>query len=107
MTRNSRKKNRETALVEKLLQERFPNFPQQFPPEAYRYNPASIRVRIVNEIFHGLDRIQREELVIPVLKRNLPEETWWDVTMILMLTPDEVEESRANREFEHPTPSRI
>lgn len=44
MVKNLRKKNRETKNVEKVLLKLFPDHPPRLPPEAYRYNPASIRV---------------------------------------------------------------
>ncbi len=70
-----KKKTRETAMIEKLLREHFPDCPPQYPPEAYRYNPASIRVRLVSPRFRDKDRIERNEMVFPLLKKNLPEET--------------------------------
>jgi stress-induced morphogen len=107
MTKTSKKKTKETAGIEKLLREHFPDWPPQYPPEVYRYNPASIRIRLVNDRFRDLDRIQREEMILPILEKNLPEETWWDITIVLLLTPEELEDSFANREFEKPTPSRL
>lgn len=97
----------ETRRIEELLQEHFPDHPDRYPPMAYRYNPASIRVRVVSDRFTGLDRVERSELVYPLLQKNLPEETWQDIMVILLLAPDEVDDSPTNFEFEHPTPSRL
>lgn len=100
------KKTPATAMIEKPLRDHFPDFPPAHPPEAYWYNPAAIRVRFVHPRFRKLDRIQREEIVWPVPEENLPEETWWDISMILLFTPEELKKSFANREFEKPTPAR-
>ena len=104
---SNKKKTKETALIEKVLRDHFPDSPEDYPPEVYRYNPAAIRVRLVNPRFQKKDRIEREEMVLPILQEELPKETWWDVTSVLLLSPDEVEDSFANREFENPTPSRL
>src|SRR5437868_1464922 len=96
----------ETKRIEKLLLKHFPDHPEEYPPATYRYNPASIRVRVVSDRFERKDRVERSEMVYPILKENLPENTWQDITLILLMSPAEVEESSMNREFEHPSPSR-
>jgi stress-induced morphogen len=101
------RKTAETRKIEKLLREHFADFPPEYPPEAYRYNSACIRVRVVSPIFEEMDLSERSKLVYPLLKDNLPEETWWDITMILLFAPDELADSVANHEFENPTPSRL
>jgi hypothetical protein len=53
-----------------------------------------------------MDRVDRAELVYPILQKNLPEDTWQDITLVLLLTPEEIEDSLGNREFERPTPAR-
>ena len=50
--------------------------------EAYRQNSSSIRIRIVNPEFKGLDRVQREERVWAMLER-LPEHTQRQITLLL------------------------
>jgi len=105
MAKKNLKKDAETTRIEALLTEHFPDHPRGYPPAAYRYNPASIRVRVVSDSFAGKDRVERSEMVYPILEKNLPEDTWQDIMIILLLTPDEVEDSLTNREFENPTPS--
>ncbi len=100
-------KTKETKKIEKLLLKHFPDCPEDYPPSAYRYNSASIRVRVVSDRFKGKDRVERSEMVYPLLKENLPEDTWLDVTIILLLAPDELEDSLMNREFDRPTPSSL
>lgn len=74
--------------------------------EVRRQNSVSIRIRIVDPDFDGLDRVDREPSVWNVLE-TLPEEVFANITMLLLLTPDETEGSLANREFEDPIPSRL
>ena len=71
-----------------------------------RQNSVSIRIRIIDPDFAGLDRVDREPAVWDVLK-TLPDEVFTNITMLLLLAPDETEASLANREFEDPIPSRL
>lgn len=105
MIRSPKRKDRETQKIERLLGESFPDFPEEYPPEAYRYNPASIRLRLVSPRFKGKNRVEREKMVLPVLKKHLSEETWQDLTLVLLLTPEELGDSLTNLEFKDPTPS--
>jgi stress-induced morphogen len=100
------KPSKETKSIEKLLKGNFKNHPPQYPPSAYRYNSASIRVRIVDESFRGKSKLERQELVLPVLEK-LPDETQSDITILLLLAPEEVDQSMMNLEFENPTPSTL
>jgi hypothetical protein len=76
-------------------------------PEArittYRYSPYSVRVRIVDPAFAKMKRFQQNDLVWDYLDR-LSEDEQGDINQCLLLTPDEVENSPGNLEFEHPTP---
>jgi stress-induced morphogen len=74
--------------------------------EARRQNSVSLRIRIVDPDFMGLDRVDREPPVWNILK-SLPEDVFSNITMLLLLTPAETSSSLANQEFEHPIPSRI
>jgi stress-induced morphogen len=107
MATTTKKKGKEPAIIEKLLKEEFSDYPSAHPPEAYRYNIASIRIRVVSPRFEGKNESERYKMVAPLLKKNLSEDTWQDITILLLLTPDEVEDSLLNREFESPTPSRL
>jgi stress-induced morphogen len=71
-----------------------------------RQNAVSIRIRIIDPDFSGLDRVDREPAVWSVLKR-LPDDVFTNITMLLLLSPDETEGSLANQEFEDPIPSRL
>ena len=91
-------RNPETELVEATLRREYPR------TDVYRYNCASIRVRIVDERFQGLSLVDRHEHVLPLI-HSLPEETQLDITVLLLLAPDELQRSLLNFEFEAPTPS--
>ncbi len=71
-----------------------------------RRNSVSIRIRIIDPDFDGMDRVDREPTVWNVLKA-LPEEVFTNLTMLLLLTPEETEGSLANQEFNDPIPSRL
>ena len=71
-----------------------------------RQNSVSIRIRIIDPDFRGLDRIDREPPIWKLLKR-LPDDVVSNITMLLLLAPEETEGSLANQEFEDPIRSRL
>jgi stress-induced morphogen len=72
--------------------------------EVYRQNSASIRVRIVDPDFSGISRADRHDAVWRFLER-LPEEAQSQISLLLLLTPEETKLSFANVEFDNPAPS--
>ncbi len=75
---------------------------REFPRDAitvYKYNPVSWRVRVIDPRFAGLTTAERVQLVRPLI-RTLPDEIQGDITFLLMLSPDEIEGSSSNLEFE-------
>src|SRR5436190_10868872 len=72
--------------------------------EAKRQNNVSVRIRIKDSDFEGMDRVERDSLIWQYLD-SLPEEVTSEITLLLLLTPDEARKSLANVEFEHPVPS--
>ncbi len=85
----------DTRAVERTIGERFPSI------ESYRSRYGTVRVRIVDTRFEKKSRVQREKMVLPLI-RTLPEEIQADLIMLLLLAPDEAENSVQNLEFEHP-----
>jgi len=67
--------------------------------DVYRSNPASIRVRIVSPAFKGLNLVDRDELVWPRLRALLSDDARSDLSLLLLLAPDELRRSLGNREF--------
>jgi hypothetical protein len=94
----------ETRMVEAVLRKAFPN------TDAYRYNSASIRVRIIDPRFEGKSTAKRDAMVEPILEQ-LPEATQADIMNLITLYPDETTKSTnalvANAEFEDPSPSML
>ncbi|HEX5270261.1 MAG TPA: hypothetical protein VFW33_07240 [Gemmataceae bacterium] len=74
--------------------------------EAYRQNSVSVRIRILSSEFAGKSRAEREAGVWPVLN-NLPEDTLAEISLLLLLTPDEAKNSFASLEFDDPIPSKL
>ena len=78
--------------------------------DAYRYNSASLRVRIIDSKFRDLTHEERDDLVEPLLSQLDPK-TQSDIMSLVLLYPGEVGESfRAfinNEEFEHPSQSML
>jgi len=73
---------------------------------SYRQNSASIRIRIIDPDFRGVDRVTRDDQVWEILGR-LPEDVQSQITVLLLLTPEEAKTSFANMDFENPIPSRL
>ena len=100
------KRTDETRLVEEVL--RKAGFERA---DSYRYNLASIRVRVIDSRFEGLSSEQRDAMVEPVLDQ-LPERTQADIMSLFTFAPSELQPTpQANRalvlntEFEEPSPS--
>ncbi len=72
--------------------------------DAYRQNVVSIRIRIIDPDFQGVDWVEREREIWPILEK-LPEDVRADITFLLLLTPAEKKTSFANMEYEDPIPS--
>ncbi len=67
-----------------------------------RYNPASIRVKIVDTTFHGRSKGERHDYARRFL-RTLPEDVLSQISVLLCLEPDE--SSLLNLEFHDPSRS--
>ena len=78
-------------------------------PEAqtsyYRQNSISVRIRVVDPAFSNLSKAERGRRVWPYL-RKLPESVRGDITVLLLLAPDEMQESFGNLDFESPLPGK-
>lgn len=62
-----------------------------------------IGIRIIDPDFHGIFWADRDEKVWPMLQQ-LPSEIFDDISMVLLLTPEEAPTFGANLEFENPLP---
>lgn len=92
----------ESRQVEDLLRSRF------HQADAYRYNSASLRVRVIDPSFRGKSAAQRDRLVSRLLD-TLPESIQADIVMLVALSPEEAQDFGGsyleNVEFENPSPS--
>jgi hypothetical protein len=102
------KRTDETRLVEDVL--RKAGFATV---DVYRYNPASIRVRVIDPRFEGLPLEKRDAMVEPLLEQ-LPERTQADIMSLFTFAPSEIEQTAKNfrelllnTEFEDPSPSML
>jgi len=101
------KRTDETRGIENLLRAKFERV------DAYRYNSASIRVRVIDPRFEGLPQEKRDAMIEPYLEQ-LPERTQADIMNLFAFTPSELEQTPGsfreymlNTEFEHPSPSML
>jgi len=100
MSDQNKKTTVETTQIEDALKSHFPG------TSAYRYNSASIRVRVVDERFAGKSMAEREDMLLPLV-HQLPDDIQADITLLLLLTPDEAPDSLMNLEFLDPSPSML
>lgn len=102
------KRTDESRMVEtKLLEAGFQRV------DAYRYNSASLRVRIVDERFEGVDREGRDAMVETYID-SLPTNTQADIVNLVLVTPSELDAPSEtfrgfmlNTEFDNPSPSML
>jgi stress-induced morphogen len=101
------KRTPETRTIEGLLSQHFERV------DSYRYNSATIRVRVVDRRFQGKSREDRDAMVEPYLDQ-LPQETQRDIVTLLTFAPSELDrtattlrEHLLNTEFEDPSPSML
>ena len=81
--------------------------------DAYRYNSASLRVRVIDKRFESIPREERDSIVEPLID-ELPPSTQADIVTLVLLAPSEFEkpsetfrEFMLNTEFENPSPSML
>lgn len=76
--------------------------------DAYRYNSASIRLRVIDNRFEGVDRFHRIPMLDACLDK-LPLETQSDLVVLFVFAPSDLQETwqtyrfcQSNKEFESP-----
>jgi hypothetical protein len=74
--------------------------------DLYRQNPVSVRIRIIDPSFHGVDKSSRHERAWHFLEQ-LPEDVQGDISMLVLLSPEETKTSLSNIEFDDPVPSNL
>ena len=71
--------------------------------EVYRLSPHSLRIRVIDPDFKGMDWVDRDDALWAYLERA-PDEVQSQITFLLLLKPEETKTSFANMEFENPVP---
>ena len=101
------KRTADTRTVEDLLRQYFKQ------ADSYRYNSASIRVRVIDPRFEGMPRDKRDAMVEQHLD-TLPPEIQRDIVTLftfapsdLLRTPTTFREYMLNTEFDDPSPSML
>lgn len=81
--------------------------------DAYRYNSASLRVRVIDKRFESIPREKRDTIVEPFID-TLPPAAQSDIVSLVLLAPSEFDqpsdtfrEFMLNTEFENPSPSML
>lgn len=81
--------------------------------DAYRYNSASLRVRVIDERFESVPREERDAIVEPYIAK-LPRTTQSDIVNLVLLSPTEYSQAShtfrefmLNTEFDNPSPSML
>jgi hypothetical protein len=101
------KKNQKTDYAVDQLAAALANYEESHPgSECFvrRYNPASIRVKIVDPVFHGWNKGKRHDYAVRYL-RCLPEDVLSQISILLCLEPGET--SLLDMEFQDPSRSRL
>lgn len=89
----------QTCEVEQFLRDN--GFPTAECYRPKRYS-SLLRVRIVDDRFQGLSRVEREDLVEPLIQR-LPEELQSAINMLVLVPESERYKSLTSLEFEDPS----
>lgn len=71
----------------------------------YRQNPASVRIRIIDDRFAGMGRSRRHDRAWSFLANRLSADLMSEVSLLLLLTKSELGTSLMNLEFEDPIKS--
>jgi hypothetical protein len=74
--------------------------------DLYRQNSVSVKIRIIDDAFGGMNRPERSDRVWKYLA-SLSEDDQNEIGSVILLTPDETERSIANFEFENPALSKL
>jgi hypothetical protein len=101
-TRNGKTDKAVEAIRQALEEKYFPLHPKS-EIEVYRYNSASIRVRIIDPDFAGKGWAIRNEQIWNLVA-PLPENIATQISLLVLLTPKEKTRPGVNIEFENSTP---
>ena len=101
------RKDRAVQELEAILRENYLMKHPEAKLDVYRYNSASIRIRVVDPTFAGVGLTERDDEIWKALKGRASRDALSQISFILLIAPNEATTSIMNREFENPTPSRL
>src|SRR5207244_950501 len=90
----------------RLLREKYlPRHPKaEF--SVFRSSPANVHIRILDPDVRGVDIPERDDMAWEVLD-ELPDEVVSDISVVLLLPPEDRDAYELSREFDTPTRSRV
>jgi hypothetical protein len=91
--------NDQTREVEEFLRHQGFSDVECYQREGYDF---LMRLRVTDDRFHGLNRVDRASLVEQELAK-LPDELQASITMLVLVTPDERKTSLLSLEFDDPS----
>jgi hypothetical protein len=74
--------------------------------ELYRHGSVAIRIRVIDPDFTGVHKAERHDQLWHFLE-ELPEEVLSQLSVLLLLTPEEKKTSHGSLEFDHPVSSEL
>ena len=74
--------------------------------DVYRHSKFSLRIRVIDPDFRGLSLAERDDPLWELLGQ-LPDDVKYDISTLLLLTPQECQTSLATFDFENPLPSKL
>ncbi len=99
------KRTDETRMIEERLKLHFERV------DSYRYNSASIRLRVIDSRFVGMSREERDAMVEEQIDK-LPPDTQRDIVTLFVFAPSELTQTQKtfrefmlNTEFDDPSPT--
>jgi hypothetical protein len=92
--------------IHRLLRDKYlPRHPRaEFA--VYRASPANVHIRILDPDFRGVDIPERDDMAWEVLD-ELPDEVVSDISVVLLLPPEERDAYQLSREFDTAPRSRV
>ena len=106
-TATKKRTDAQTARIYVALKSAFPGLSEDESDVVYKYNRYSIRVRVISEAFESKSLAERETQLNRILGA-LSEEDRENITMLMMLTPEEAEDPIfLNHEFDNPGSGRL
>lgn len=73
--------------------------------EIYRYNPASIRIRVVGDLYQGMPKSRRHDHAYDFISQRAESDLMDEISMLLLLPASEMKNNFTSHEFDDPSRS--